>query len=254
MFMKCFLSFHWSSPMTAAAIMLAAFAGPVGTASANMIGVNICNYAQGLMATTDLAGAPGVRVDNWHNLTGPSPYLHEARLNAGTGVDNKGIAQSGVSVSMVWPKAGYAQTMTPAISGGNDANLFSANENQWGTPAGTFTVRGLKYKTYDVYVYVYNDTANPGRGGSITMGTNSYYIATGKVVGNPTSNGKGYVISTDTTKKLNRHGTLSNTVGNYVKFTGLSGSSFTASYVGLGSVPRIDIVGFQVVATTHGHR
>ncbi len=202
------------------------------------------------MATTDLAGAPGVRVDNWNNLTGPASSLNPSKLSAGTVFDDTGAVQSGVSVSMTWPGSGGPVTLTSAVTNGNDLNLYSAIQDQWGGTAGTFTMSGIPYSHYDVYVYVYNDKANPGRGGSITIGSTTYWIATGTSAGNPASDGSGYVISTDTTQS-GGSGTsnLTNTVGNYVEFTGLSSSSFTASYVGVGNAnPRLKVAGFQVVA------
>ena len=240
----------------AAALAVTAFVALAGTASASMvsaIGVNISNYGNGKMATTDLAGAPGVRVDNWNNLTGASTNLHTANLTSGSVVDNTGSVQPTVSVSMVWPGNGGPVGMGSITSGGNDTNLYANVEDQWTPTAGTFTMSGLTYSNYDVYVYVYNDSANPGRGGSISIGSTTYWIATGAAAGNPTSSGTGYVISTDTAEVGGGSSALRNTVGNYVEFTGLSGSSFTASYLASGVVnggARLKIAGFQVVDTT----
>src|SRR5690606_26075200 len=77
---------------------------------------------------------------------------------------------------------------------------------------------------YDVYVYMYSDDTS--RSGAFNIGSTTYYLRGfgPDGTGNQFENGSGYVRSTDTTAPA---GTDTAQQGNYVLFSGLTGSSFT---------------------------
>lgn len=222
---------------TTPAIALAAAMIASG-AHATIISVN---FDTGNLLSSTEGGAPGVRVANW---------------NAWANVND---------LSNVVNSDGDLTAVTATVN--------STNRSQRGNPAGftneqiiftsvidvqnsnTVTVSNVPYASYDVYVYM-RDDAND-RAGSFQIGGTTYYVrglTGGEGGGDPDNTGSGYVLSTDTTVDLTNPGTIDvdNSIdqGNYVKFSGLSGSSFDLI---AGAVDTSDaanrnkFAGFQIV-------
>lgn len=204
---------------------------PVGL-SFNVKGSNLTG-----MTPAELAGASGARFANWNNFD-----LGSSTSTITNMVDSNGAAVAGASVSLARGSSNnpFSRGLSSAT---NDRRMFDTVLDQFDGTASTLTVTGIPYGSYDVYFYMSDDGA--ARGGSFTIGSATYYLRGG--IAFPTNTGTGYVQSTDTT--LNS-GT--NTQANYVKFSGLSGSSFTATFVAVNqgdSVKRLKFPGFQIVGS-----
>ena len=223
--------------LLAAAVAAVGLAAPA--ASAALLSFDFTNGTSG-MATTDLAGAPGVRVGNYNNVPITSTSA-VATLN--TVKDDSGATVPGATLTFT----PGSSTVTPgAAAGTNDANLYSNFYDEFGTPAASVTITNIPYATYDVYFYRNGTEANAAlRAGQFTIGSQNRFVRGG--LPDPTSAGTGYVESMDTT---NTAGSI--TQGNYGVFRGQTGSTLTASLVGVtagDTIQRNKIVGFQVVQT-----
>ena len=191
----------------------------------------------GFLSSTELAGAPGIRADNWNNLINGAPLDNTATDDDGTAIGGT----FSVTANLVTPTNGiHADRNGAGLI--NDPEMFSGVFDVFTTAS--VTVTDVPYQWYDVYVYMRDDAST--RGGSFTIGGKTIYLRGG--VGNPASDGTGYVQSSDTTFGA---GTDIDQ-GNYVVFRLLSGSDFTltANAVNAGdSVTRNKWPGFQIVQT-----
>jgi hypothetical protein len=206
-----------------------------------IISVNFDNntdISSALMEPTDLAGAPGVRVGNWN------PWL-KSDLTLGddgqTIIDSSGATVPGFTATI--NSIGWASRNN---NDENDTALFSDVIDVFGAND-SITASGIPYVAYDLYVYMYDD--GPGRAGLFTVGSTTYYargFGPSEGDGNPDFDGTGYVLSTDTT--LGAGSDIDQ--GNYVLFSGLTGSSFTLDMdaINAGSLDRNKVAGIQIVA------
>jgi hypothetical protein len=195
-------------------------------------------YGTSGMAATDQAGAPGVRAANYNNVGITST---STAVSLTTVKDNSGSTLSGVTMTFT----PGSSTVTPgAASGTNDTNLFSNFYDEFGAPAAQVQVTNIPFAQYDVYFYRNGVESNAAtREGQFTIGAQNRFVRGG--LANPDSSGNGYVRSNDTTDSGG-----STTQGNYVVFSGLSGSTLNASFVGTNAgdtTLRNKVVGFQIV-------
>lgn len=195
---------------------------------AAVIGVN---FSSG-RSTTDVnpvTGSAGVvSQSNWNNVTGntssvPTPLVDDSNLPT-TAAISTFTATNSYSV--------YNATQTDQDK--QLLNSYLDNTNA-ATPT-SITVTGVPYSQYDVIVYVGSDTN--GRTGHATIGSTSLYYSTQTNYGASTF--PGYVQSTATTL-------ADATSANYVRFTGLTDSSFTLTNVRDGN--NTGVHGFQIVQT-----
>jgi hypothetical protein len=228
----------------AAAVMAAAAFGP--GAQAQVVSFNFTQTSNPL-AAGELAGAPGVRVANWNNGTGNDIYWGNSYSFASSAlVDDSGSLVAGLSLSVTggyWPF-----TWTSGLN--NDAHMFNTMLDLWNSDAASISLSGISYASYDAYFYLYPDAGSTtARGGHVTIGDTTYFVNGGNGANSLSAaddSGAGYVLSTATT--------LADSLaapGNYVKFSGLTGDSLTASLVADNfgdGVPRLKIAGFQIVA------
>lgn len=186
------------------------------------------------MAASALAGAPDVRLPNWTPFFG-APVT--------TAVDSNGRTLAlGFS---------YIPGSVGAFGGGNatdgDQRMIGTYLDHNNGTASTFTFTSIPYSSYDIYVYCLDATSANNRGGSITVGGTTKYIRTGSNVAITAATGAGYVEATDTSNNG-----ATTTMGNYVRITGLTGTSQTISTVALNmgdTTQRLKIAGFQIVNT-----
>lgn len=200
------------------------------------IGINLKPASVAGMSTNHLAGV--VRLPRWNNLTGPTGTGSVQSLT--NPVDSSGAVAGGMSITVTGGSGGSTFAYNSAT--GNDGTLFDAVFDQFNGTAGTISVTGVPYATYDVYLYMRDDGA--ARGGMFTIGGTTYYVRGG--AGNPTTNGTGYVLSTATADAG-----AATTQGNYVRFSGLTNTNFTCSFVAFNagdSVQRLKFPGFQIVS------
>jgi hypothetical protein len=181
-------------------------------ASAQIISVNFDNnldFNAPLMESTDLAGAPGVRVGNWNAWVKNDTAVGDAGQ---TIVDSSGATVAGFTAS---GNFAWASRDNDTV---NDTAMFSDIVDVQ-TSTRLVDVSGVPYSAYDVYVYMHDDDFD--RAGQFTLGSETFYMrgfGPGEHAGDPLSNGTGYVISTDTTLGL---GTDIDQ-GNYVKFSNVT--------------------------------
>jgi hypothetical protein len=221
----------------------AALGSTASACRAAIMSFTLTNTTTG-MAATDVAGAPGVRVGNYNNVQiGSGNQTSNITLN--TIKDDSGATVASASLTLT-PSAGQNNGVAGNVGGTNDQALFSNFYDQFATPPSTVTITNIPYASYDVYFYRNGTEANAAtRAGQFTIGAQDRYVRGG--LPDPTSTGTGYVLSNDTT---NTGGSI--TQGNYVVFTGLSGSSLTASFNGVNAgdtTLRNKVVGFQIVQT-----
>lgn len=193
------------------------------------------------MLVGDLAGAPGVRVGNWNNFN-----QNNALLDASDSVIYEDGTLVGGSFSMSF-------TFTGGIGTGgnfgnrtgestNDAQLFNGVADVFTSATAAFS--NIPFAAYDLYVYMFDDGAS--RIGGFTVGSTTYYARGG--AGMPNTSGTGYVLSTDTT--IVNGVDASVTQGNYVKFSGLTGSDLLLTLFaadGSTTTERSKVAGFQIV-------
>lgn len=193
------------------------------------------------LTSSELAGAPGVRTDNWNNIT-------SADFGGVSLMDNSGSTVSGLTLTVTGPNPNTRNNVGSASQ--NDYTVFNTVIDDSGTAS--ISLSGIPYASYDLYFYIFPDVASSSpRGGHITIGSTTYYVnggytSGGNAISIPDTSGNGYVLSTATTLVDSAAAP-----GNYVEFTGLSGSSMTASLIADNfgdGVPRLKVGGFQIVA------
>jgi hypothetical protein len=192
-------------------------------------------------STSESAGAPGVRFSNWNSWYNADFTLGDEDQVI---VDSSGATVTGFQ-AVYTGEARWAQRQVG--TGSNDPRMFGNVMDVFGGGK-QIDVSGVPYAAYDVYVYMYDDTN--GRAGSFTIGETTYFArglspAGSEGDGNPADDGSGYVLSSDTTQGSN----TDIDQGNYVKFTALSGDSFTLALgaVNAGTLDRNKVAGFQIV-------
>lgn len=198
------------------------------------------------MLATDAAGVSGVRVTNWNNV----------RMTSGsvTALGTNLVYSDGTSVGGTFSAAFNLRStsIAPSTTETNDARLFQgfSQLGNFGTDpvtAGNLTLTGIPFASYAIYVYVTGQQTN--RGGSISLGDETFYIRGGTT---PSSDGSGYLLATSTTYDAAALASVSG--GNYVLFDGLSGASQTISlealFMGDSTNLRFNIAGIQIVDTS----
>lgn len=211
----------------------------VGSLNAGIISVDFDNTAAapGLMETTDLAGAPGVRAGNWNAWFKSDVTLGDADQ---TIVDDSGVTIAGFTAS------GNFSWASRDNDTANDTAMFSDIVDVQ-TSTRLVNVSGVPYAFYDVYVYMHDDDFD--RAGQFTLGSETYYMrgfGPGEHAGDPLADGSGYVLSTDTTYGL---GTDIDQA-NYVKFSNVSGVAFQMAWTAVNAgdgTQRAKVAGFQIV-------
>ena len=213
------------------AVFLAASAG---NSSAAAISLNFASGSGEPAATFDMASgevAGVVPLSNWNNLHGPS--------NTVTGLLGETGAPTTAAAS--WTSNGTHDNIFLTVSPGNFTMMKShldARASGFGSPEdATVTVSSLPAgiaNLYDVYVYFDAVTDNGLVFANYTIGATTFYIQ-------DTSNFTGtFVQGTGTTPDTRTAG------ANYVKFSGLTGDSFTL--VADSENFRAEISGIQIVA------
>ncbi len=215
------------------------------------------------MFPADIAGAPGVRTNNWNNI--PAPYngsspqvigtngIYDA---SGTTIPNMGcVASFGGSGS-----DGWFDRVAPTIST-NDGKMFADVADVYGNNAiasfGYLQVTNIPYTNYNLYCYFRDDNGSGSgnsRGGvwiitNTPSGTNRIYICNQTNDGSytqinlPNNSGVGYQQSTTAAIASGGVAWTSIQGGNFVEFTGLTNANLMVFFNGLGngSGPKDDL-------------
>lgn len=219
--------------------------GMLASAQAQIISVNLTPGGTAFgttpttLASSDLAGAPGVRTNDWNNIT-------SASFSGASLVDSSGSTVSGLTLTVSGPNPNTRNNVGSASQ--NDYTVFNTVIDI--SSSASISLSGIPYNAYDLFFYIFPETTSTtARGGHITIGSTTYYVNGGNganAVSMPGTDGSGYVLSTATTLLASQ-----STPGNYVKFTGLTGSSQTVSLVSDNfgdNTPRLKVGGFQLVA------
>lgn len=186
------------------------------------------------MATSDLAGAVE-RVGNWNNY------------NNQTALDAQGFVYDDGSL--------IAETFTVIRTGGNpaqidnfstnDDRMYSGNVDMQNGSTYTLDLANIPFAQYDIYVYVRGTSST--RGGSVALGSETYYVKNGSKAN---SDGTGYTLITSTVYDPENPG-VGIAAGNYIVFEGLSGANQTITMevldMGNASIQRLNYAGFQIV-------
>lgn len=192
------------------------------------------------MLPGSLAGAPGVRTDNWNNMTTNSAPRTGSTLiyDDGSAIDDS------FEVTFALP-TGYAAETTNT----NDVLMYTGSSNMTNANVASFTLENIPFAQYDIYVYARGQAGGGGRGGSVTLDGETYFIRNAPSV---TDTGDGYVVATTTSYVPNVDPVTNVANANYAYFGGLSGADQTVSlqalFMGDASNLRFQVYGFQIVA------
>jgi hypothetical protein len=196
---------------------------------ADSIGVHFS--ADGSPAFTLAAGTSAgvVPQTNFNNITG----------SLGTGVALRNNNGAATNATLTFGAGGINAFFATSVGGDetlNNSSVFSAA----GNPS-NFTLNNISYDRYDIYVYT---LSFGGANQQTTLGTTSFYGTS------PVPNAPGYVDNNTATPYTYTQATsqVSYTPGaNYVRFSGLTGSTQSFSVTGLGGAGSVG--GFQIVQT-----
>lgn len=205
--------------------------------AANIISFNVAD-SRITMATTDLAGASGVRVGNWNNFSQPNgtATLLGANLKY----------EDGTTVGGLFVATSNGNNISSQVDNGtiNDARMYSGNADMQDTGLVTISLSDIPFSLYDIYIYARGTTST--RGGSISLtGGPTYYVKNGA---RANDDGSGYVLITSTSWTS---GGADVSAGNYARFENLSGANQTITLetlnMGAESPQRMSYAGFQIV-------
>ncbi len=191
------------------------------------------------MAPTDLAGAPGVRVDNWNNYSAGSTTLTGSNLVYNTGATVGGdfeVVTSG-------PAGSTADNLSI-----NDRRMYTSGHLIMADLATlTVTFNNIPFDEYDLYFYVTGQTqAGKVRGGSIQLTDGPIYYFQGS--GAASDDGTGYVEMTTTS--IPASPVLGDIAfGNFISYKGLTSSSATVTTTAYlwSDYARAQVYGYQIV-------
>jgi PKD repeat protein len=214
--------------------------------TANIISVNLCDFnnapPRNPMLSSSLAGAPGVRTNNWNNI----------QASTGTNVTgSKLVYNTGAAVAAAF-KIAYTSPRTGQQAANaylNDALMYSGYDQVWNGQTITVALTDIPFSKYDIYIYA--DAAWANGGGRVSMaGQQDYYLKTlNAMLITTQSDGSGYKQITNTTQASATSGPQGS--GNYVKYSGLSGATQTLSVsaldMGNPTTQRLALNGFQIV-------
>ena len=238
------------------------------TRATTVISVNFVGNAgaAGTMASTDVAGlptaqspVPGVNtfVPNWNNAPGDSAAGSTAGLINSVG--------SATVASVAWTSDLGGWSLGDTLSGANStANRTMMKGYLDAATAGSVTVSGLTGtdfgNPYTVIVYFDGDNGAQWRVGSYTLGATTLGGEDSEGVNFNAGGLAGGNENPDGLFQLPVAGGVGNAVwpvaggnnneGNYVVFTGVTGSSFTINMTStaFGDIARAPINGFQIIA------
>jgi hypothetical protein len=209
-------------------------APPTGGAKAISINVG------GFDAVHDVTGTLGVvPVDNWNNLT-------TATNAAGTNLMDDAGATSTMDITFSdWNKDTFNAW------GDDRADMYSNFLHHQGDAVGIATVNiaQIPYASYDVYIYYTGFVASQVQ--AWTDGVTTLYGLRGPSPGGGLSGYVQYQTSSEATALADAAGGSAG--GNYLKFTGLTGTSLTLTSLGLPDQAGFEqdgIAGLQVINTT----
>jgi hypothetical protein len=200
--------------------------------SAAVISINFTDGGPGMGNSTAGKIAGVVEAGFWE--TAQSVTTAKNDTNVSNLRDDSG-AYTGVSLSKtgIWGAGSY-QASTTGFNTGTALQSNVMMENFTDTNGGTLTVSGLGYSKYDVYVYTARNDASESS--SYSIGSDTFYHASAATFSGPFAQ---YTFADRTTAEANRG------VGNYAKFSNITGSSFTLTVGNFGSWSTVN--GMQIV-------
>ncbi len=195
------------------------------------------------MLTNSLAGAPGVRTNNWNNMRAVTANVTGSALVYDTGA----AVASAFKIAFTTPRAGTMAANTLL----NDALMYSGYDQIWNNETMTVALTDIPFSNYEIYIYC--DSARANTGGRISMvGQQDYYLHTvlaTQAINTTNNTGAGYTQITGTDYATVK--AAAGTKGNYVKYSSLSGTSqtFTLAALDMGdtATQRFQLDGFQIV-------
>lgn len=218
----------------------------ITAAQAASININFIDGATAgsSMLSTDTAGLAGVAGSNWNNY------------------------DSGAASGPLNNDAGTATTATVTTTGGlGDLRLghtaTSGDDKMWkgffetDNTAATIGLSGLTYSTYDVYVYFDGANDDQWRTATYTIGGTSFTVEDSENTNWGTGQNVAKVYQLPTSGNANGNAawpqtTGTNQEGNYIVFSGVTGTDFDLTMVGGSSAATRGAVinGMQIVDTT----
>ena len=201
-------------------------------------GIISMNFAQNATGNQTFSGGANIgplstNSSNWNTSVNPTTGTLAAGT-LGTIIDDSGATVTGASLSWSAPGVWYNSAFN--LSTDDQAKLFVGFLDDNGATGPTFTLTGITYAQYNLYVLTAANTGD-ANGGTTTYANNGYSVNGGTAT---PFTALGY-------NGLNWVQASGATAGNYVEYTGLTGASLTASGIaGNGQAPRSIITGFII--------
>lgn len=255
-------SFQANNPFTWRAWMVFALvcAGSILDASAqSIISFTInstANANRNFMYPADLAGAPGVRTNNWNNIgqnVNGNSTTADAALPPGTITNSSGVLVP--DMGALWHNASGGSISDRGAGTTNDLKMFNDVADGYNESSlagyGYLNITNIPFTNYNVYVYFLPDNGSGStatRGGVFCItntptGTNCVYLknqsndvnSTQLPVPTTSTFASAYVQSSTTT--IGSGGVAWSTIdgGNYGVFYGLTNANCQIFYAGLGN-------------------
>ncbi|MEI6077890.1 MAG: sialate O-acetylesterase [Verrucomicrobiota bacterium] len=205
----------------------------------------------GIMYPPSLAGAPGVRTNNWINV---NTYANAVYADGVTTFATNAAGNPVPGMSVFFNQGNGSQSCVTSAFTTNDTKLYNAYADTYGG-VNSLYITNIPYALYDVYVYCYS-AADPAST-QVSYFTNlltheQRWIRNDLYTPNPASDGTGYVEAYYTTVPASASVVPA---GNYVHFTDQTNSTFkiqcagTSAISGANTLVRLKLVGFQIVQT-----
>ncbi len=216
-------------------------------AQASIISVNVNEASSRVpMASTDLAGAPGVRVANWNNFNAGTRTLPTSVTSPTSGAfvyDDGSVVGGSFQITTAGP-GGYANTNTLI----NDSRMYSGYFDLREPSPLTITMTDIPYAQYNLYIYAQGQNATGAnfRGGSVELTGGQIYYFQGSA--SPANDGTGYVEMTTTSIPAVPAKT-DIAFGNFISYEGLTATSATVTvrtYKWTGDIDRTQVYGIQI--------
>ncbi len=221
------------------AVITGAVCLPPAAVAQRIISVNV-NEGNGRvpMSELDLAGAPGVRTNNWNNFPAGNnrTILGEDLVFAdGTTVG------APFSIVVAGPPAWTAESTDV-----NDRLMYrGCYQIQSDEGTVTITFEDIPFKYYQIYVYI---SGQRNRGGSVQLEGDQIYYIRGDVF--PDEDGEGYLHATTISVDPENPAAVNN--GNYVMYDQLEGKTQTVTCTAYKELyqtdhARFNLFGFQII-------
>lgn len=236
---------------TIAILTIPALLSVLSADAASVITINVTDGGPGVNTNSTNIGGVVAR-PYIENIGGNGTFSGKNTTNIAAFRDSTGTSTTvSISSSSGWNAGGYQATAPTGFETGLDTSSNEMMQNFTDTSNGTVTFSGLStwlsgQGATSFEVYVMSDRSVNLYEGSFTIGSQKYWLSNGGAGGNGANIAGPYLLGSATT--LANAQTQTNT-SNYLKFSGLTGNSFTLNVArDTGGSGWINVNTIQIVA------